>query len=450
MKLAIAALLTSAGCLAEPPEESSVGQGIINGVPIAPSLIRDRGLAGVPGCSAVLLSNNIVLTAGHCLSPGQTSPIYVEFDGQSILSDRWYRTGGSPEQASSGPDLAIIQVWTPFEVNGSTTGFGLPVEPASNEELVDTWLDLYGRGFDTTVPSGGGTWRTGRSKVVTDAYYTQYPDEIVNRTAGSGQTMAPGDSGGPSFIEDEAGARLVGIHSRGWSAGTCTEDDGCFGIDTLVYPHLGGLLLALDSPFDNGRPVEVFDVFDAEIVTARQPLLDINVAHWTFTAKLANRLSTNRGFVGGHVTGFQANGKTGLAPSTGVGYYGAIFFDARPDAIAASGEGFYDLNEIEWAHAQRVAMSVCRQYGAISGYFTGQQRRGHEYGLVCFKYYVTNMTATYAQLAATGWTVSGVVQTPYAQALRAAHEFCRTKGYLTGFLTGQQTRDRYGVTCQSN
>jgi hypothetical protein len=230
----------------------------------------------------------------------------------------------------------------------------------------------------------------------------------------------------------------------------CTwQTEHCYSYDTLLAPDFWGITLAMDHAWNYQRTIDVFDVWGAEIRTARFGDLDLDGGSWAHVSRVSNRLCTNRGFIGGHATGHQHGEKTGLACS-GPDAYGkaAIYIDARPAELTATGEGFHDVDQVEWAHAARVAKAVCEAHGAKSGYFTGYQNPGTSYGLACVSQNTANLTATWTELDATGWRVDGVVQTGYAQALRAANGFCATRGFRTGFLTGRQTGASYGVTCQ--
>lgn len=445
-------LLASTGCGSGVDDLSTIDQSVINGVEVDASLIRSRGLVRVSTltgikCSGVLLANDLVLTAGHCLSsntPTGWTEMFAEYDGQSQDGQRFYWFG-TWDRPTLGPDLGLLQLQDGFEINGSHTGFGHAIEPVTSDELAGRKLQIYGRGNNSsTGPDGWDVWR--RGEVTGLLKIAPYDDEYAFWDGLTGQMIAPGDSGGPSFIEDEDGVRLVGIHSTGNWPGTCAVTDNCVGQDMLVYPDFWALVGIMDQPYNMYDAIEVFDVWRAELRVGRMDDQDIDTAHWTLTAQNAQHLATNRFEVAAHATGFESADKLGLASSN---LYATVL-QARPDIIAnAELDAFYDIHETEWAQAQRVAMSACRQMGGmVSGYFTGNQNRGSDYELVCFSGGVINRTATWAELDATGYRVNGVVQTPYAQAMRAAQSWCRSRGYVSGYLTGQQHRDIYGITCQ--
>jgi len=443
-----------AGCVADGDGLSTNDQSVINGVLIDPSLIRSRGLVRVGDihgdiCSGVLLSNDMALTAGHCLGfnpPTGWNEYYVAFDGDDRTVTRQYRFGGGDEPAANGPDFALLQ-FDPFEILGSTSGFGHPIEPSTDAELTGRDLQIYGKGLNSNTSAyGTGQWQVGQVRVLlpnTDPY----ADDITYWDGGSGQMIAPGDSGGPSFLEDEDGPRLVGIHSAGSAPGTCAPTDNCIGFDQLIYPDFWGLVGTMDPPWNMYDGISVFDVWRAELRVARLYDADIETAHWTLTAHNVNRLARNRYQLSAHITGFETADKLGFAPSSDL--Y-AVVHDIDTAVIANAGvDAFYDLHETEWAQAQRVAMSACGQIGGgVSGYFTGNQHRGSSYELVCFRGGVINRTATYAELEGLGYRMQGVVQTPYAEAMRAAHSWCQSRGYISGYFTGRQTRTNYGITCQ--
>lgn len=450
------------GCVDEPSFGRS-DQAVYNGNFVDPVWREARYLVNVSqgACSGVLLSNTLVLTAGHCINEGGPSMLYLEYAGQNRLSDRVYRFGdggpidntsaggGGPGFYGIGADFAILDVFShPFEVNGSTTGFGLVVEPDTALEIEGKTLQVYGQGFNEAAPppfGEPGTWRNGEMEVTPTSFVVDDLFRLLPRN-GTLQSLRPGDSGGPTFLEDEAGVRLIGIHSRGHEVFACDADQAqCDAFDQLVYPDLGGLTLAMDPAWDPDKTTEVFDVFPAELHVMREPDFDVNERSWAGTARVATKLCANRMYPGGHANGHLYQSKHGTTCS---GKSKAVVLDARYNVVGPL--GIYDLDEAEWGQAQVAANAACRQVGlGAAGYWTGFYDRGRTYGLVCLTGGYQNLVATWSQLNATGWRVDGVVQTPYAQALRAAHGFCTARGYATGYLMGTQTRDRYGVTCQS-
>jgi Trypsin len=467
--------LDAAACVDEPSFGSS-DQAIHNGVAVDPAWRDSRYLVTVAQgrCSGVLLSNTLVLTAGHCVdetingAPLNGLPpnmAYLEYGGDYRLSTRIYRFGAGRDIGRDtmegngagfdgiGADLALLETSAdPFEVNGSTTGFGMVVEPTTAAELEWQTLDLYGQGWDAGAPAPYNEpngWRHGEMQVIPTSFVV---DDLIHMDMTSTvQSVQHGDSGGPSFLEDENGTRLIGIHSRGWLGTQCAltydgnDEALCDDFDQLVYPDLGGITLAMDPAWDNTKATEVLDVYPAELHVMREPDFDVNATSWTAMARVSTKLCKNRMFIGGHANGHQYQSKHGATCSSD---RGGIAIEARYDMV--SPYGLYDLDQTEWAEAELVALNVCRQLaGSGSGYWSGFSERGNSYGLICLQPGTfQNFTATWAQLNATGWRVDGTLQTPYAQALRAAHGFCTARGFATGYLRGTQTRDTYGVTCQ--
>ena len=423
-------------------------QEIINGDAVDGQTIRDLGLATISsGCSGVLHSNNWILTAGHCVSVANQTSTWVNYNGTWQVSDRVYRFAGFNEPG--GPDLAMIHVATPFAVNGSTTGYSRAFFVASHANMANQAIDLYGRGQNTVAGAGSGTWRTGRVNV------SSASNDMLSFTPNaSGQTAWRGDSGGPSFANNGAGPALVSIHSGATyrcaptlPPGQCTPERAervTSGMQVFLFPVAWALTNIMNTPWSTARSVQVFDTTGQELRAARETEVDLNAAPWAQLARAATKVCANRGFASGRHNGHQFNGGYGLACSGP----GTTWYDATPAEINATGWGFHNHDTTQWARVARAAFGICQAKGHVSGYFTGHQILGSRYGVNCLSGNVQHMDATWAELNATGWRVDDVNTAGYAQALRAAHGFCVSRGFVTGFMNGHQSGGRYGVTCQ--
>jgi hypothetical protein len=186
----------------------------------------------------------------------------------------------------------------------------------------------------------------------------------------------------------------------------------------------------------------------------RETDVDMNVRGWAITARAANEMCFNRGFATGHMNGHQLNGNFGLVCST----MGVVWRDAIAAEIANSGAPFTgDINGVNWAQARRAANNICAKEGRgfVGGHFNGHQVAGSgvfansKYGLICYGAPAKWFDATTNEINATGWPVGDLNTVGWAQAARAATEYCRKKGYDAGFMTGHQLPGKYGVVCQA-
>lgn len=442
-----------AGCI--DPELEQLEHAVINGTAVDPQTRLKLGLVDVNGSSGVLLSNDLVLTAGHVVPDGfDRIPMSIWLLGEQRVAVKIVRFHDNKEPApyeddplsGIGPDLALLKLHAPFAIDGSTSGFGNELYLGERDNLIGQGVTIYGRGNATPGQDDRGAWLSGLLTV--DSEQPAHQDLLDLISGETQQSTSPGDSGGPTFVDDGSGPRLAGIHSTGYNEGTCGADDSCVGTEVYLARLVWGLTMAMDGEWHSSDRTSVFDVWDAEVRLMREPVLDVNVDHWARQARQANELCTNRGFVGGHHDGHQIEEAKGVTCSG----YGASFHDVRDEELLAVGTPLGHIDDAEWSHAARAAHTVCRARGYQSGYPTGfqssqplQQRR--VYGMVCVADFTFQVT--HSELAATGWRVDGVVQTDYAQAMRAAHGLCTSRGHKTGFLTGFQNRNRYGITCQS-
>jgi hypothetical protein len=432
-----------------------------------------RGLVTIStGCSGVLLTNDWVITAGHCLSVDRNpktmriSANWGPGGSQERTSDAFYQFGGGLDMSGRdldlkyGPDLALVHLTQPFTVNGATTGYRNQIYPGSAESLKGKTIATYGRGISIyavpgtppTPATGGGTYRAADLIVS-----TLDPDGYRALPNKAGQITAFGDSGGPGFIWENNVPYLTGINSR--VAYNCIDTKDCKNTVTGVteayimsLPALRNWIQAVFTtqwhPTATSEPVYVKT---AEIKGTKWDVTDVNQVGWAQANRAAAEMAYNRGFASGHFDGHQdvARGGYGIQVSG----RGTIFWEVTRKNIRETPFGFTDINQVNWAQANRAAERLCASanQGYAGGHFTGHMKRGsfdEMYGMVCYKDGAQWFDATAAELNATGWAVGDLNTTPWAQAARAATDYCRKRGFTGGFMNGQQVGDRRGVVCQ--
>jgi hypothetical protein len=252
-----------------PEHLGTARQPLVAGELIGDALQEDFGLLaygdGSGSCSASLLRNNWAVSAAHCVeatdAAGNRAPDPAR-PGQNMLrplANMTLTAGWDSSQTRQvlrvvtfrPYDVALIQLAAPFAVHGSTTDYQRLVfqdgqfpyfgEPTGAQLLV------FGRGIyefasgegDTAQPSqGDGKYRMGYARPNSnDDQLYWYPSE-------SGQMIAGGDSGGPSFTWVLSGYALVGVHAlthatyaagkpnTGWTWVTSTPE----GADAPIMP----------------------------------------------------------------------------------------------------------------------------------------------------------------------------------------------------------------------
>lgn len=90
-------------------------------------------------CSAILMTNTKALTAKHCLA-GDPEPWskYIKMGTQYA----WV----VDEALKSDEDVAMIKLYPPLTMSGSSTGFSRPIYAGTNQYLDGEYLACFGHG----------------------------------------------------------------------------------------------------------------------------------------------------------------------------------------------------------------------------------------------------------------------------------------------------------------
>jgi Trypsin len=457
-----------------------VGQAIITGKTVGAGEQELRGLVTLNGgsCSGVLIANDWVMTAGHCVSSARPpAPVRVSLNGVNRNGDATYQFGGGLGPTglflnpSYGPDLALIHLSQPFIIAGATTGFVNRLyegTPASlNAKLVASYgqgISIYAQpGTPPLPPTGAGTWRAADLTVsnVSATTYRISPAPSGNPNLPN-QITAFGDSGGPAFIWENSIPFLVGIQStsnpicNNSTPLTCqqTVTGILFSTATSVPAVRDWIAAVLKSRWEPTATSTPVMVQLAEVKGTSGDFTDANNVGWAQAARSASKMCYNRGFAGGHFDGHQdvAKGTYGIQCS-GVGtQFNDMFANAMDSRWA-----FSDINNVSWAQANRVAERFCaaQNKGFAGGHFNGNMAPGvvlvpAKFGIFCYKDGAQWFDANDTELAATGFGFSApnLDDVAWAQADRAAVGYCRGKGFSGGFMNGQHVPGKYGVVCQ--
>jgi len=195
---------------------------IFNGTPITSSESPSVGLIKGPNflCTGTLIAPNIVLSAAHCVenSSKQLVPVQFTLDAQISSATSWVSV--SSVQRLSSQDIAILKLAT--ALNGVEVS-EVSVTPA-NRNFLNRLVEVVGYGDSTTSTnpikqdSGAGVKRKGTSLLfrIDDQGAT-----LVSKASTNSQTICPGDSGGPLYVNYQGRKQLFGVASAVLWNGYC-------------------------------------------------------------------------------------------------------------------------------------------------------------------------------------------------------------------------------------
>lgn len=399
------------------------------------------------GCSAVLLTNVWVLTAGHCIDAedGKIAEISATFSpGVTYNTNAMYKFGWHATDAFGLIDIGLLRLAQPVPINGSTSSFFTRLYRGS---AVGKTVTIYGRSTGTYLKAE----MTVKSSV-DDGRNLQLESKQDTDTK-----VVEGDSGGPSFIDENGERYLVGL----------TSNTG--GKIVAIAPHVNWITAATRSFLDQTQPFAASVALNEEISALPEGKLDegnfmFPTANWARAQRKAHWMCKLRGFIGGTFLPGR-DGKVWQYSFACIGRHGGKVLNASQADIDATSWGFYDLNTVPWPQASRAALAVCQSQipGAVGGFFTGfmskpPQNVEQQMSIVCM--YGDSVKVSDVDAVASGelsdvdttfWQSSGKLDmnntTDWFNPQVDATEICQSYGFEGGFPTGHQVSNRRGVTC---
>jgi hypothetical protein len=200
----------------EPPPGVGVSrQGIIQGDPIAADNSGSVIVNAAGFCSGTLLTNDWVITAAHCgLDIATPANVSVVMGAQTSV--------GVFAVTHPSLDFALLRLATPLRMNGSATGFRMPLYSDTTASLGGKILTCRGYGCNryTNAPGGDGFDCVGNDGTLRQAMLLakqgEYDDYNFDVAANDrGQLTGPGDSGTGCFASTANGLALAGILKAG-------------------------------------------------------------------------------------------------------------------------------------------------------------------------------------------------------------------------------------------
>ena len=251
--LAVCALLSGAagqGCeeaVVLESDETTLLQGIIGGTETGYNSWKGAVGIDIGGghCTGTLIAPDIVLTAGHCFAGGvssvnirgganlYSSPIQYSQSSQIVKHPQWPKN--YPQFETTTVDLTMVKTATPIT---QVEYYCVRDEPALVPPVP---AKIVGYGWLTAAGTGDGIHRVGDSTILrldpggagTPGLSGEDVFEVGNPTG-----TCKGDSGGPTFTDQNGKWVATGVTSYGIEGGgytLCMATKGTFAVNVLTY-----------------------------------------------------------------------------------------------------------------------------------------------------------------------------------------------------------------------
>lgn len=186
------------------------------------------------------------------------------------------------------------------------------------------------------------------------------------------------------------------------------------------------------------------DATNGELMDTGWPVSDVRAVGWAHAGRAAQEWCGGRGYLGGRLNGHQRGNGKGIVC---IGRGTSQWFDATTGQLFDIGWPVQDVDSAGWSYAAVAANEFCRARGFVGGFLNGHQL-GTRRGAVCLSPADAQwFDATTGQLIDVGVPVDDVRRVSWSHASVAANEFCRTRGFVGGFLNGHSSGNLRGTIC---
>ncbi|PWA00496.1 hypothetical protein BB558_003450 [Smittium angustum] len=206
---------------------ASRGKRIVGGVPVIEGnhsfAVMISDIVTGDYCSGVLLSDEWVVTAAHCVENSEFGDIRVHY-GSTVYKSMKHELAGSitihPEFniVDYSNDIALIKLRNPIDSSDAK-----PIQIYGNEISENQTLSVVGWGHtylnsdlsEVLMETSEKTISKGKCREIFGGLEDEYAKSVICTGDLNGKSNCYGDSGGPLFIKTESGDYLVGIVSNG-------------------------------------------------------------------------------------------------------------------------------------------------------------------------------------------------------------------------------------------
>lgn len=209
------------------PESELLASGIVGGTQVQPNDNDSKLVAMLYSknsiCTAVIVANNVLLTAAHCLVGDTTNTKVIFYPSIScesgfnvnqhtvgvkkLIKHEDYNGDLSDGGSNSRADIGLVILEDSVPAGYSI--FSLAAMPTSPVGL----HDLYFYGYGEVGWEQGGEMILRRTSIKRDRYLIDIPNKKVVVRQNEGTGICQGDSGGPAFVIEGGELKILGINS---------------------------------------------------------------------------------------------------------------------------------------------------------------------------------------------------------------------------------------------